>query len=78
MGVPPDMISEGDINQLRQSLTASNGKDVVQLGKYNVNIGDGKDIHIGDKVYQGADAQTIRTILLEIRICHLKEVFVLF
>jgi HEAT repeat protein/energy-coupling factor transporter ATP-binding protein EcfA2 len=57
---------EGDIAILRQSLTASAGKNVVQLGKYNVNIGEGKDIHIGDKVYQGADADTIRTILVEL------------
>ena len=42
------------------------GQNVVQLGKYNVNIGDAKDIHIGDKVYQGADAETIRKILREI------------
>ena len=58
---------EDEINLLRQSLTATSTKNVVQLGKYNVNIGDAKDIHIGDKkVYQGADAETIRTILREI------------
>ena len=57
---------EDEINLLRQSLTASSGQNVVQLGKYNVNIGDAKDIHIGDKVYQGTDAETIRTILREI------------
>lgn len=57
---------EDDINLLRQSLTASNGTNVVQLGKYNVNIGDGKNIHIGDKVYQGADAEKIRAIFLEV------------
>lgn len=57
---------ERDVAILRQSLKASSGQNVVQLGKYNVNIGEGKDIHIGDKVYQGADAQTIRSILLEV------------
>lgn len=57
---------EDEINLLRQSLTASSGQNVVQLGKYNVNIGDAKDIHIGDKVYQGTDAETIRAILREI------------
>ncbi|AVH63763.1 NACHT domain-containing protein [Nostoc sp. 'Peltigera membranacea cyanobiont' N6] len=57
---------EGDVAILRQSLKASGGQNVVQLGKYNVNIGEGKDIHIGDKVYQGADAQTIRSIFLEV------------
>jgi predicted NACHT family NTPase len=58
--------NEGDIARLRQSLTTSDGKNVVQLGKYNVNIADAKDIHIGDKVYKGADAETIRTILREV------------
>ncbi|RCJ41129.1 hypothetical protein A6770_36170 [Nostoc minutum NIES-26] len=57
---------EGDVAILRQSLKAIGGQNVVQLGKYNVSIGEGKDIHIGDKVYQGADAQTIRSIFLEV------------
>ncbi|MHC5930754.1 NACHT domain-containing protein, partial [Nostoc sp.] len=57
---------EGDVAILRQSLKASSGQNIVQLGKYNVNIGEGQDIHIGDKVYQGADAQTIRSIFLEV------------
>ncbi|MEB3220259.1 MAG: hypothetical protein VKN72_29050 [Nostocales cyanobacterium 94392] len=57
---------EDKINLLRQSLTASSGQNVLQLGKYNVNISDAKDIHIGDKVYQGTDAETIRAILREI------------
>jgi predicted NACHT family NTPase len=60
--------NENDIAQLRQFITANSdkNKNVVQLGKYNVNIADGKDIHIGDRIYQGADAQTIRAIFLEI------------
>ena len=57
---------QDDIAQLRQFLTANSDKNVVQLGKYNINIADGKDIHIGDKVYQGTDAETIRTILREV------------
>ncbi|MEH2144529.1 NACHT domain-containing protein [Nostoc sp.] len=51
---------------MRQFLKESSGQNVVQLGKYNINIGEGQDIHIGDKVYQGADAQTIRSIFLEV------------
>lgn len=57
---------EGDVAILRQSLKESSGQNVVQLGKYNINIGEGQDIHIGDKVYQGADAETIRSIFLEV------------
>ncbi|AFZ01288.1 NACHT domain-containing protein [Calothrix sp. PCC 6303] len=58
--------NEDDIAQLRQFITANSDKNVVQLGKYNVNIADGKDIHIGDKIYQGTDAETIRAILREV------------
>lgn len=58
---------EDEIDLLRQSITATSRQNVVQLGKYNVNIAEGKDIHIGDKkVYQGADAETISAILREI------------
>ncbi len=58
--------NENDIAQLRQFITANSDKNVVQLGKYNVNIADGKDIHIGDKIYQGTEAETIRAILREV------------
>lgn len=57
---------EEDVTILRQSLKTSSGQNVVQLGKYNVNIGEGKDIQIGDTLYQGADAETIRSIFLEV------------
>ena len=59
--------NEDDIAQLRQFITSNSDRNTVQIGKYNVNIAEGKDIHIGDKIYQGADAETIRAILLEIR-----------
>ena len=41
----------------------------MQVGKYNVNIGQGQDIQIGDRIYQGVDAdalkETLRAILQE-------------
>jgi hypothetical protein len=61
--------SEQDIATLRQALTQA-GAGTVQMGKYNVAIERGEDIHIGDKVYQGADAdiikKTIRAVFAEI------------
>jgi hypothetical protein len=39
---------EEDIAVLRQWIGAGNEPNVVQLGKYNVNIGQGQDIQIGD------------------------------
>jgi len=58
--------TNADIDVIRQLLIPGSSKNVVQLGKYNVNIGNGKDIHIGDRIYQGADAEAIREILSNI------------
>jgi WD40 repeat protein len=62
-------ISEADLDLLRQHLSASGNQNTVQVGKYNVNIGQGQDIQIGDRIYQGVDAEalkeTLRAILQE-------------
>jgi len=55
--------TDDDLAILRQVISTSSSQDTLQIGKYNVNIGSGQDIHIGDKIYQGADAETIREIL---------------
>jgi hypothetical protein len=52
-----------DLQVLRREIVLSSDRNVVQLGKYNVNIAEGKDIHVGDRIYQGADADTIRNLL---------------
>lgn len=40
----------------------------LQVGEHIVNIGQGKDIHIGNKViHQGADAESIKKVLLGVR-----------
>jgi hypothetical protein len=42
----------------------SKGEQILlQQGKYSVNLGQGRSIHIGDRIYQGADAETIRSIV---------------
>ncbi|MBD2415547.1 CHAT domain-containing protein [Nostoc calcicola FACHB-389] len=53
--------TDNDVEALRQWLN-SGGSQNLQVGKYNVNIGQGQDIHIGDKTYQGLDAQAIREV----------------
>jgi Effector-associated domain 10/NACHT domain len=74
--------TDGDIQTLRQSVaiggnfqgtTIVTGDDnilgdnnTVQIGKYNINIAEGSNINVGDTIYQGADAETIRAILLEV------------
>jgi len=55
--------TDGDLELLRQALTVNSAQNVVQIGKYTVNIGQGQDIRIGDQtIYQGADAETIRGV----------------
>lgn len=58
--------TEGDLQALRQLFRKGDRRDAVQLGKYNVNIGQGQDIHVGDRIYQGADAQAIGEIVRSI------------
>ncbi|MBD2343638.1 NACHT C-terminal helical domain 2-containing protein [Anabaena subtropica] len=57
--------TETDITFLRQSL--SGGQIVSQQGKYAVNLGQGQEIHVGDRIYQGADAEIIREIIRSLR-----------
>ncbi|MEH1931181.1 NACHT C-terminal helical domain 2-containing protein [Nostoc sp.] len=54
--------TETDITVLRRSLSGG-GQIVSQQGKYAVNLGQGQEIHIGDRIYQGADAELIREIV---------------
>ena len=53
--------TESDIENLKQ-LLADNPQVPSQIAKNIINIGEGKEIHIGD-IYQGADAETIEKIL---------------
>ncbi|WP_336622303.1 CHAT domain-containing protein [Chlorogloeopsis sp. ULAP01] len=53
--------TDADIEALRQWLN-SGGSQNLQAGKYNINIRQGQDIHIGDCTYQGLDAQAIREV----------------
>ncbi|MEH1887520.1 NACHT C-terminal helical domain 2-containing protein [Nostoc sp.] len=53
--------TETDMTVLRRSLSGS-GQIVSQQGKYAVNLGQGQEIHIGDRTYYGADAELIREI----------------
>jgi len=56
--------TESDLEVIRQLLTLSDTHSVVQFGKYNVNLSRGQgDIHIGDRIYQGASAEAIRDII---------------
>ena len=55
-----------DLALLRQVLTLSGDRNVVQVGKYNVHIEQGRDIHIGDRAYYGPDAEEIRQVIHQV------------
>ncbi|PSB04968.1 hypothetical protein C7B64_01730 [Merismopedia glauca CCAP 1448/3] len=55
-----------DVLLLRQLLIVDDSKKLIQLGKYNVNIGQGKEIQIGDRIYQGAEAETIHQVIQQV------------
>ncbi|BAY95315.1 MULTISPECIES: hypothetical protein [unclassified Tolypothrix] len=55
--------TEDDRQAIRSLLRAGNGDNEIQIGKNIVNIAEGRDIHIGDRIYQGADAEVIKEAL---------------
>ena len=60
--------TQDDIEQLRQLLpTLSDSQTALQLGKYNVNIGEGKEIHIGDRIYQQWDKEAMEALVKAIQ-----------
>ncbi len=53
--------TEADLIALRRVLT-SGEQTVQQLAKYNVNIGQGQDIHIGDRTYYSWNDEALRAL----------------
>ncbi|MEB3220434.1 MAG: CHAT domain-containing protein, partial [Nostocales cyanobacterium 94392] len=58
--------TDDDVEALRQWLNNGGIQNIqaqnLQVGKYNINIGKGDNIHVGDKIYQGIDAEAIREV----------------
>ncbi len=61
---------EEDIAKLRQSLSMAGSvlQLVSQDGKFNTNIGQitGGEIHLGDRIYQGANAEAIQRVFQDV------------
>jgi HEAT repeat protein len=55
-----------DLQRLRD-LLMSPDESIVQFGKYNVHIGQGQEIQIGDRMYVEIDDEAIRAIATAIR-----------
>ncbi|MCG5060790.1 MAG: hypothetical protein KA714_23135 [Limnoraphis sp. WC205] len=59
--------NNSDLNLLRQILQDSDRNILEQLGKYNVSIREGKEIHIGDRTYNQWDETAIQAIVRAIQ-----------
>lgn len=55
--------NNSDIESLRQLLFNNDKETLQQLAKYNVNITEGKDIHIGDRTYYSWDEKAIKAVV---------------
>ncbi|MEO0826688.1 MAG: NACHT domain-containing protein, partial [Cyanobacteria bacterium J06642_9] len=64
--IASDDASEADIEVLRQALRSEEGRSRLQLGKYNVHIEEGRDIHVGDRTYIEINDEAVRAIAVEI------------
>ncbi len=55
-----------DISTLRQkilSMRVNGDNNIIKIGDVCINIGQGRDIHIGDRIYQGISADAIRDVI---------------
>ena len=55
--------SEADITALQQALKGEEGRSLFQLGKYNITIGAGKDIQIGDRTFVEINDAAVQAII---------------
>lgn len=58
--------TESDLAVLRRALLVNKEQNLFQIGKYNVRIDHGEDVHIGDHIYQGPSAQFIQDALRQV------------
>jgi hypothetical protein len=58
-------LAESDIETLRWLLTASE-QTVLQVGKYGVNLGQGQDVHVGERITNGLSLEDIRGVVQEV------------
>jgi hypothetical protein len=51
-----------DIESLSEGLIVGEEQNVERLGQWNVHIDEARDVHIGDRVFQGPDAESMRQV----------------
>ncbi|NEQ42226.1 MAG: tetratricopeptide repeat protein [Leptolyngbya sp. SIOISBB] len=59
--------SEADITALQQALQGEEGRSLFQRGKYNITIGEGQNIQIGDRTFVKIDDAAVQAIVDAIR-----------
>lgn len=65
--IADDRFTEADIATLRRLLGSGDRQIELQLGKYNVNIGEGREIHIGDRFYYEWNDEAIQALVKAIQ-----------
>jgi WD40 repeat protein len=55
--------TEENLQKFRSALSIGDNQNILQFGKYSINIGQGQSIQIGDHIYQGLNAEMIRQII---------------
>jgi hypothetical protein len=56
----------GDRERLRELVSVRGDGNRVQVGRQNIDISGGRDIRIGDHIYQGADAVAIAEAIRQV------------
>jgi Effector-associated domain 10 len=64
--IASDTYTTDDLNWLGQAARVRGDKNVVQLGRYNVRLERGNNVHIGDRIYRGVEADAIRSVLQDV------------
>ncbi|GJD19103.1 hypothetical protein RIVM261_040590 [Rivularia sp. IAM M-261] len=59
--------TDADITVLREVFSSGDRQVALQLGKFNVTIGQGERIHIGNNIYQQWDEQAIQALVKAIQ-----------
>ncbi|MEB3218392.1 MAG: hypothetical protein VKN72_19465 [Nostocales cyanobacterium 94392] len=59
--------TDADLAALQGILSSGNNQIELQLGKYNVNITEGKEIHIGDRIYNQWDEEAMKALVKAIQ-----------
>ncbi|WP_088243832.1 hypothetical protein [Calothrix rhizosoleniae] len=61
--------TENDVQTVTSKIlriTVNGDSNYLKIGNNYINIGEGRDIHIGDRIYKGESADTIREIIREV------------